>query len=270
MKHLYFVSNNLVSKTNVIHSKETTFKSAREKTMLSKKGEENALSLTKMKVLEDIEVVYASEYFGAMNTGKYIAEEKRIDLAARYFGQLLGELFVYEEDVWEKTLRRMGFYLGKFIYLLDAWEDIEEDCQTGNYNPFFGIYREKKKEEFNVFVIQLLEKMAAECCKAFEALPIIDNVEILRNILYYSAIPSFLDTSVASAFSASALSPFRKSRNICKALLVAMARLISLPWSSSTLYVTTLSREPHASHIVPTGIPGEPPDGPAIPVAAMA
>lgn len=80
MKHLYFVSNNLVSKTNVIHSKETTFKSAREKTMLSKKGEENALSLTKMKVLEDIEVVCASEYFGAMNTGKYIAEEKRIDL----------------------------------------------------------------------------------------------------------------------------------------------------------------------------------------------
>lgn len=80
MKHLYFVSNNLVSKANVIHSKETTFKSAREKTMLSKKGEENAISLTKMKVLEGIEVVYTSEYFGAMNTGKYLAEEKRIDL----------------------------------------------------------------------------------------------------------------------------------------------------------------------------------------------
>lgn len=81
MKHLYFVSNNLVSKANVIHSKETTFKSAREKTMLSKKGEENAISLTKMKVLEGIEVVYTSAYFGAMNTGKYLAEEKRIDLA---------------------------------------------------------------------------------------------------------------------------------------------------------------------------------------------
>lgn len=80
MKHLYFVSNNLVSKVNVIHLKETTFKSAREKTMLSKKGEENAISLTKMKVLEGIEVVYTSEYFGAMDTGKYLAEEKRIDL----------------------------------------------------------------------------------------------------------------------------------------------------------------------------------------------
>lgn len=80
MKHLYFVSNNLVSKVNVIYLKETTFKSAREKTMLSKKGEENAISLTKMKVLEGIEVVYTSEYFGAMDTGKYLAEEKRIDL----------------------------------------------------------------------------------------------------------------------------------------------------------------------------------------------
>ena len=62
-------------------------------------------------------------------------EEKRIDLAARYFGQLLGELFVYEEDVWEKTLRRMGFYLGKFIYILDAYDDLEKDIINGNYNP---------------------------------------------------------------------------------------------------------------------------------------
>lgn len=80
MKHLYFVSNNLVTKANVIHSKETTFKKAREQTMLSKKGEDSAIALTKMEVLDSIEVVYTSEYFGAMNTGKYIAEEKRIDL----------------------------------------------------------------------------------------------------------------------------------------------------------------------------------------------
>ncbi len=80
MKHLYFVSNNLLSKANVIYPKEMTFKEARIQTMLSKKGEENAVSLTKMKVLKSIEVVYTSEYYGAMNTGKYMAEEKRVDL----------------------------------------------------------------------------------------------------------------------------------------------------------------------------------------------
>lgn len=94
MKHLYFVSNNLVSKVNIIHPKKTTFKSAREKTMLSKKGEENAQTLAQMKVLKDIEVVYTSEYFGAMNTGKYIAEEKRIDLVIdnRLNERVVGEL----------------------------------------------------------------------------------------------------------------------------------------------------------------------------------
>lgn len=114
-----------------------------------------------------------------------------LDIAAGYTGEMLGELFVYKNDIWEMSLRRMGFYLGKFIYLLDAWEDIEKDCQIGNYNPFFGIYKEKinadpekGKKEFHTFAIQLLEKMAAECCRAFETLPIIDNVEILRNILY--------------------------------------------------------------------------------------
>lgn len=107
MKHLYFVSNNFVSKTNVIHQKETTFKRAREQTMLSKKGEDNALSLTKMKVLDSIEVVYTSEYFGAMNTGKYIAEEKRIDLVVdprlneRVVGNLGSNEFRYLKGMQE-------------------------------------------------------------------------------------------------------------------------------------------------------------------------
>ncbi len=94
MKHLYFVSNNLVSRLNVVHPKETTYKEAREKTVLSKKGEDNAIALMRMEVLDKIEVVYTSEYFGAMNTGKYIAEAKSIDLVidARLNERVVGEL----------------------------------------------------------------------------------------------------------------------------------------------------------------------------------
>lgn len=94
MKHLYFVSNNLVSQINVIHPKETTFKEAREQTVLSAKGEEKAISLTNLKILDGIEVVYTSKYFGALNTGKYIAEDKRIDLVVdeRLNERIVGEL----------------------------------------------------------------------------------------------------------------------------------------------------------------------------------
>ena len=54
------------------------------------------------------------------------------------------------------------------------------------------------------------------------------------------------------------------------AFFVAMARLMSRPWSSSTLSVMTLPGDPHATQMVPTGISFDPPVGPASPVAAMA
>ena len=77
--------------------------------------------------------------------------------------------------------KRQGYYLGKFIYLLDAYEDLERDLKEGLYNPFYNIYRE---EDFEEHCRIILTMMMAECSKEFEKLPIVDNIEILRNILY--------------------------------------------------------------------------------------
>lgn len=104
-----------------------------------------------------------------------------IDKMAGCFGTVLGEVFVWKKDVWEKTLRRMGFYLGKFIYIMDAYEDIEEDREKGRFNPLMDLY---EKPDFEEVCQRLLTMMMAECCREFEKLPIIENVEILRNILY--------------------------------------------------------------------------------------
>ena len=41
-----------------------------------------------------------------------------IDKTAGFFGAIMAELFVYAEDEWAEKLRRMGFYFGKFIYLM--------------------------------------------------------------------------------------------------------------------------------------------------------
>ena len=35
-----------------------------------------------------------------------------------------------------KSLRRIGFYLGKFIYLLDAYDDVEEDVKNKDLQSF--------------------------------------------------------------------------------------------------------------------------------------
>ena len=56
--------------------------------------------------------------------------EKDIDKMAGCFGKIMEEIFAWKQDVWEDTLRRMGFFLGKFIYLLDAYDDVEEDIKN--------------------------------------------------------------------------------------------------------------------------------------------
>lgn len=104
-----------------------------------------------------------------------------IDIPAGYTGEMLSEIFVYKEDEWSDTLRAMGFYLGKFIYLMDAYEDIKKDKETGNYNPFKNIWAD---EDFDDKAYDILTMMVAECARQFEMLPIIEEVEILRNILY--------------------------------------------------------------------------------------
>ena len=104
-----------------------------------------------------------------------------IDRVSGCFGRIMAEIFAYREDVWEPTLRRMGFYFGKFIYLLDAYDDVEEDVKKGNYNPFSKDYIIKG---FDDQVKNMLMMMMAETCREFEKLPIIKYTDILRNILY--------------------------------------------------------------------------------------
>ena len=109
------------------------------------------------------------------------AKDTPIDKVAKLFGEIMGEIFAYKDDFWKDDLYKVGFYLGKFIYLLDAYEDIEKDLKTGDYNPFRDIC---SNENFEEQVLQLMMLMMGECTDAFERLPLVESTEIMRNILY--------------------------------------------------------------------------------------
>jgi len=112
------------------------------------------------------------------------AEEQGVmdlDKMAGCFGRVMAQIVAARKDEWESSLLRFGFYLGKFIYLLDAYEDIEEDLRRGRYNPLKEKYEEP---DFEQDCQDILTMMMSACCREFEQLPILDNVEILRNILY--------------------------------------------------------------------------------------
>lgn len=112
------------------------------------------------------------------------AEQSRnadIDTMSGLFGQVMAELVTPKEDEWAENLRAFGFFLGKFIYLCDAYEDVEKDIKKGTFNPLKSKY---ERPDFEEECSSILMMMMSECCREFEKLPILENVEILRNILY--------------------------------------------------------------------------------------
>ena len=112
----------------------------------------------------------------------------QLDRVSGLTGTMLGEIFVFREDEWSDDLRTMGFFLGKFIYLMDAYEDLSDDLKNGRYNPW-SLYAEGK--EFDQRAETVLTMMMTECAAVFERLPILKDIEILRNIIYSGAWTKF-------------------------------------------------------------------------------
>jgi len=107
--------------------------------------------------------------------------EENLDAAANLTGAMLAELYVIKEDVYSRDLRELGFSIGKFIYLCDCYEDVERDAKKHNYNPLIA---RSADPEFAVKSEQMLSAIMAQAALAFERLPLIEDAEIMRNILY--------------------------------------------------------------------------------------
>ena len=102
------------------------------------------------------------------------------DAAAASFGSLMGELFVWREDRWSGTLRAMGDALGRVLYVMDACMDLDGDTVWNRYNPFRRFYGLPDNERrFR----STMEMLLGDCLLAFDRLPLVQDVSILKNIL---------------------------------------------------------------------------------------
>jgi len=118
-------------------------------------------------------------------------DDGNVERAAALTGKMLGEIFVMQEDEWSSELRTMGFFLGKFIYLADAYEDLEKDEKIKAYNPLKNI---SGRGNFDDSCRDMLTMQMSECCRAFERLPVVRDAGILRNILYSGVWTGFAKT----------------------------------------------------------------------------
>ena len=102
------------------------------------------------------------------------------DRCANLFGALLGEVLVYREDLWEPTLRQLGLYLGRFIYLADAMADYRRDAKKGSFNPLLAAHMEPDAARWD----EILVLAMARATREFEKLPLVQDKAVLDNILY--------------------------------------------------------------------------------------
>lgn len=127
--------------------------------------------------------VKALEYYMEQTEKLERQKESNLDLVSGLTGEMLGEIFCWKEDIWKEELKTLGFYMGKFIYLMDAYEDFEKDKKKNVYNPLK--YMELNgNQDFETICRLLLTSMISECAKSFERLPILLHADIIRNVLY--------------------------------------------------------------------------------------
>jgi len=74
----------------------------------------------------------------------------------------------------------VGRSLGRFLYVMDACMDLDEDTRRNRYNPFRRWYGLADNEQrFR----DILEMILGECLASFDRLPLVQDVPLLKNIL---------------------------------------------------------------------------------------
>lgn len=106
-----------------------------------------------------------------------------IDELSDAFANLLKLLFVPDfitDESEKRILSHIGYMLGRFIYILDAYEDIEKDKKKKAFNPFLISGKTPEKSEISDLLTFNLSSMA----NAYELLDLKINKPILDNIIY--------------------------------------------------------------------------------------
>ena len=95
-----------------------------------------------------------------------------MDAAADTFAQLLAAAAAGVEDpVRRRVLEQMLYHLGRWVYLIDAADDLQKDAASGNYNPValrYGLTDGKWTEESRQAFARTLDHSIHMIATAFE------------------------------------------------------------------------------------------------------
>lgn len=131
--------------------------------------------------------------------------EPSMDKMADKFANILCAAAHDENETQQRIKRQLLYHMGRWIYILDAVNDIEEDDKRGNYNPLavrYGLNGGKLDDETKNSLEITLKHSVNMIISAYELLPENCWKEIIRNIIYLgmpAVSDSVFDKSTARA-----------------------------------------------------------------------
>lgn len=108
-----------------------------------------------------------------------------VDAPADIFGKLLAAVFAYglSGDA-ERIAREIGFRTGRWIYAVDAADDMDEDAKSGGYNPFLLLYGGAIDEEQRRYVAMAMQYDLRAAAAALDLAEKCSLTPIIENIIY--------------------------------------------------------------------------------------
>ncbi|MGN1113464.1 MAG: DUF5685 family protein, partial [Acutalibacteraceae bacterium] len=131
------------------------------------------------------------EIFCEMLTEQLKAEQNPdcgIDMAAHPTANALSRLCaaMSEDKIQQRVLESFGYHLGKWIYLMDAADDLDDDIKKSGFNPFikeFSLCGEYNKENISQQCNGVINQSAAMLLSSYNLIELKGNQRILENVV---------------------------------------------------------------------------------------
>ena len=109
-----------------------------------------------------------------------------MDRAADTSSRMTAAVVPRTGDTRERILHQMFYQIGRWIYLVDAVQDIQKDMEENSYNPVVLRYELQTPDISAVRepLERTLERSLADICMAFDLLSPRRDADLIRNIIF--------------------------------------------------------------------------------------
>lgn len=112
-----------------------------------------------------------------------------IDILAEPTAVMLKQLMeiLAKNEEQKAVYGEFGYFLGKWIYLMDAADDFEKDLKSGAANPFVSVFKDKQMhaEEQTMYMNGVLNETVSRIIPAYNLIELKTNNGFFQNIMDY-------------------------------------------------------------------------------------